>query len=44
LMLRRHVAADLQSMVELVKFVRRLGKTSPLSDIIGVTPFPTARS
>jgi len=25
---------DLQSMVELVKFVRRLGKTSPLSDII----------
>jgi hypothetical protein len=27
---------DLQNMVELVKCVRRIGKTSPLSDIIGV--------
>ena len=42
--LTRHVTLDLQNMVELVKFVRRLGETSPLSDIIGVAPSPTTPS
>lgn len=28
----------MQTMVELTKFVRRLGKTAPLSDIIGAAP------
>jgi hypothetical protein len=35
---------DLQNMVELAKFVRRLGKTSPLGDIIGATPTPAAHT
>jgi hypothetical protein len=33
---------DLKTMVELVKFVRRLGKTSPLGDIIGAAHSLTA--
>jgi hypothetical protein len=37
----------MQNMVKLVKFVRRLGKTSPLGDIIGARaspPSPTSRT
>lgn len=29
---------DVQTMVELTKFVRRVGKTSPFADIIGTVP------
>jgi hypothetical protein len=31
----------LQNLVELAKFVHRLGKTSPLGDIVGAAPTPT---
>jgi hypothetical protein len=34
---------DMQSMVELTKFVRRLGKTAPLADIVGTTPWVQSR-
>jgi hypothetical protein len=33
----------MQSMVELTKFVRRLGKTSPLADIVGTAPWVQSR-
>lgn len=33
----------MQNMVESTKFVRRLGKTSPLADIIGAVPWIESR-
>src|SRR6266849_2254323 len=33
----------MQTMVELTKFVRRIGKTSPFADIIGTAPWVQSR-
>jgi hypothetical protein len=33
----------MQTMVELTKFVRRFGKTSPLADIVGTAPWVQSR-
>ena len=43
LLITSHSYIDMQTMVELTKFVRRLGKTSPLADIIGTTPWVQSR-
>lgn len=34
---------DMQNMLESTKFVRRVGKTSPLADIIGTAPWIQSR-